>query len=124
MPQGGIDVGENAVEAGIRELQEETGIENALPIGVDNTWRTYTLPQEISRRAWGGEFLGQAQIWVAFRFKGIDADINVATENPEFIRWKWTDSEYLLREIVDFKRDIYRDVLTSYPTWTIDPIAR
>ncbi|MGB0632193.1 MAG: RNA pyrophosphohydrolase [Alphaproteobacteria bacterium] len=117
MPQGGIDPGESAVEAAVRELREETGIEAAELIGVDHTWRTYTLPREISRQAWDGKYLGQAQIWAAFRFTGDDADIDIATEEPEFRRWKWSDPESLIREIVDFKRDIYRDVLASYPTW-------
>ena len=62
----------------------------------------------------GGKYIGQAQIWVAFRFTGEDSDIDIATEEPEFARWKWTDVENLVREIVDFKRDIYRDVLATY----------
>ena len=119
MPQGGIDPGESALDAAIRELREETSIETTKPIGVDDTWRTYTLPREISRKAWGGKFLGQAQIWVAFRFTGEDADIDISTDEPEFGRWKWTDPKTLIREIVDFKRDIYRDVLAAYPSWKI-----
>ena len=117
MPQGGIDPGESVVEAAARELREETGIEQAELLGVDNTWRTYTLPREISRRAWGGRYLGQAQIWAAFRFTGDDADIDIATEHPEFARWKWTNPENLIREIIEFKRGIYREVLATYRSW-------
>ena len=123
MPQGGIDAGENAIEAAMRELREETSIEDVLLIGADDSWRTYTLPQKISRRAWGGKFVGQAQIWVAFRFTGNDIDINIETKHPEFMRWKWTDRGSLIREIVHFKRDIYRDVIAAYPEWIITPIA-
>ena len=119
MPQGGIDPGESAVEAAFRELREETGIEKAEILGIDNTWRTYTVPRRISRKAWGGKYIGQAQIWVAFRFTGEDSDIDIATDEPEFARWKWTDVENLVRQIVDFKRDIYRDVLATYQSWSV-----
>ena len=54
-----------------------------------------------------------------FRFTGEDSDIDIATEEPEFARWKWTDVENLVREIVDFKRDIYRDVLATYQSWSL-----
>ncbi|MEE2996943.1 MAG: RNA pyrophosphohydrolase [Pseudomonadota bacterium] len=124
MPQGGIDAGENAIEAAIRELREETSIEDVLLIGVDDSWRTYSLPRKIHQRAWGGKFYGQAQIWVAFRFTGKDADINIETKHPEFRRWKWTDRETLIQEIVQFKRKIYRDVVAAYPKWKTKPIAR
>jgi putative (di)nucleoside polyphosphate hydrolase len=123
MPQGGIDAGENAIEAAMRELREETSIEDVLLIGADDSWRTYTLPQKITRRSWGGKFVGQAQIWVAFRFTGNDTDINIETKHPEFLRWKWTDRDALIREIVHFKRDIYRDVVAAYPKWITNPIA-
>ena len=119
MPQGGIDRGESVIDAAVRELFEETGIKNVRPLGVDDEWRTYTLPREISRSAWGGEFLGQAQVWTAFRFTGDDSEINIKTAHAEFARWKWTDPDNLIREIIDFKRDIYRDVLAAYPSWTI-----
>ena len=119
MPQGGIDPGENLVEAAFRELREETGIEKAELLGVDNTWRTYTLPRRISQQAWGAKYLGQAQIWVALRFIGEDSDIDIATEEPEFSKWKWTNAENLVREIVDFKRGIYKDVLATYRSWSV-----
>lgn len=48
MPQGGIDPGESPVDAAVRELREETGIKSAELIGMDDTWRTYTLPRRIS----------------------------------------------------------------------------
>ena len=80
MPQGGIDPGESAVEAAFRELREETGIEKAEILGIDNTWRTYTLPRRVSRKAWGGKYIGQAQIWVAFR---LPAKIRISILRPK-----------------------------------------
>ena len=118
MPQGGINAGESAVEAAIRELREETGIYKAELLGIDKTWRTYDLPKRITRQAWGREFCGQAQIWTSFFFTGTDSDVNIATEEPEFRRWKWSDPEALVREVVDFKRDIYRDVIAAHSEWS------
>ena len=38
MPQGGIDDGETAVEAGFREMMEEIGTNNAEIIGEHSAW--------------------------------------------------------------------------------------
>lgn len=114
MPQGGIDDGETALEAAFRELQEETGIQAAEILGISNQWRSYDLPRELAATAWGGRYRGQAQLWAAFRFTGSAGDINIETEHPEFSRWKWTDPETLLSEIVPFKREIYADVLAEF----------
>lgn len=114
MPQGGIDEGELAVDAAIRELEEETGIDTAEFLGISNQWRRYDVPRAIAATAWGGRFRGQAQLWAAFRFTGDASDIDIETEHPEFSRWKWTDPETLLAEIVPFKRDIYADVLVEF----------
>ena len=114
MPQGGIDDGELPLQAATLELAEETGISSADLVAVSRDWRTYDLPAELSRTAWGGKFRGQAQIWVMFRFTGSDDEIDIATRHPEFGRWKWTDSAGLLAEIVAFKRDIYESVLAEF----------
>lgn len=114
MPQGGIDEGEQPVEAATRELLEETGISSAAVVAVSRDWLTYDLPAKLSRTAWGGRYRGQAQIWVLFRFTGSDAEIDIVTPHPEFGRWKWTDPDSLLAEIVAFKRSVYEAVLAEF----------
>lgn len=114
MPQGGIDPGETPAEAAIRELAEETGITSVAQIASSALWRTYDLPAALGRKAWGGRFRGQAQIWTLYRFTGRDDEIDLATAHPEFRRWKWTDRTRLLAEIVAFKRDVYADVLAEF----------
>jgi putative (di)nucleoside polyphosphate hydrolase len=38
----------------------------------------------------------------------------VQTAQPEFSRWKWTDPTTLLDQIVEFKRDLYGEVLEEF----------
>ncbi|MGZ0247991.1 MAG: RNA pyrophosphohydrolase [Alphaproteobacteria bacterium] len=116
MPQGGIDKGETATEAVFRELKEETGIEAAELLGISDIWRSYDLPPALAAKAWGGRFRGQAQLWSALRFTGTRNDIDIQTEHAEFSQWKWTDPTTLLSEIVDFKRDLYAEVLAEFQT--------
>ena len=44
MPQGGIDEGEDPVQAVLRELQEETGTDKVVIIAESDIWRNYDLP--------------------------------------------------------------------------------
>jgi putative (di)nucleoside polyphosphate hydrolase len=48
------------------------------------------------------------------RFTGEDADINPATEHPEFDAWEWVEPSRLPDLIVPFKRPLYRDVLAEF----------
>lgn len=120
MPQGGIDKGETAIEAALRELSEETGIASATLLGISDHWRSYDLPPDLAATAWGGRFRGQAQLWAAFRFTGTPTDIDIRTAHPEFSRWKWTDPATLIAEIISFKRDIYTDVLEEFREYVAD----
>ena len=114
MPQGGIEKRESAKDAVFRELREETGIETAEFLSISDKWRPYTLPPALAAKFWGGRFQGQAQLWAALRFTGGEENINIRTEIPEFAHWKWTDPASLLAEIVDFKRDLYAEVLSEF----------
>jgi putative (di)nucleoside polyphosphate hydrolase len=48
------------------------------------------------------------------RFTGDDADINIATETPEFLDWKWEDIKLLPEIIVPFKRRLYQDIISEF----------
>ncbi len=114
MPQGGIDDGETPVEAALRELEEEIGTNKAEPIREMKDWLAYDLPQHLLGIALHGRFRGQRQKWIAMRFLGTDADIDIKTEHPEFAQWKWLAMEALPRLIVPFKRDTYEKVIAEF----------
>lgn len=116
MPQGGIDDGEDAAGAALRELTEETGIAPSL---VDIIARSkqeyyYDLPPELMGKLWKGKWRGQRQHWFLMRFKGTDDDVNIATAHPEFSRWQWVDAGILPQLIVPFKRRLYEQLVEEF----------
>ena len=114
MPQGGIDPGETPRQAALRELKEEVGTDKAEILAESAVWHHYDLPPEIAGRMWRGRYRGQRQKWFAMRFTGSDADIDPATEHPEFDAWEWVSPDRLPELIVPFKRQIYLDVLAEF----------
>ena len=119
MPQGGIDAGEDPETAAYRELLEETGVnqQNVRFLASSSRWLSYDLPEDLIPTLWNGKFRGQKQKWFLFKFLGKDGDINIATEHPEFSKWKWISKENLLEEIVPFKKSVYENVLKEFKTF-------
>ena len=114
MPQGGIDAGESPLQACMREMREEIGTNRAELISQHDDWLYYDIPLPLADRLWQGRFKGQKQKWMALRFTGDDAEINIATEEPEFCEWKWLSPHDLVDLAVPFKRDVYQYVLAAF----------
>jgi len=76
MPQGGIDSGEQPLEAARRELWEETNVRSIELIAELPRWLKYDLP-EGARGRWSGRYRGQTQKWFLFRFVGPEKEIDV-----------------------------------------------
>lgn len=114
MPQGGIDNGEDARAAAVREVFEETGIRSIAIIGESRDWLTYDLPEDLIGKAWGGRYRGQKQKWFAARFTGNDSEVNITPDDGhqiEFDAWRWASCDDLVSLIVPFKRTVYRAVV-------------
>lgn len=116
MPQGGIDEGESPQQAAFRELKEEIGTDKADVIAESSGWLQYDVPRELAPKKWGGRWKGQRQKWLVMLFRGSDSDINLATEHPEFDKWRWVAVEDLPELVAPFKRQLYLDVIGEFST--------
>ena len=111
MPQGGVDLDEKYISAMRRELHEETSIQKIKVLKEIEGFFEYELPKNLIGKIWKGKYRGQRQKWFIVEFLGDDKEINLNTEKPEFIDWKWISPDDLPKVIVDFKRHIYLELL-------------
>lgn len=118
MPQGGIDKGEEPLEAAWRELYEETGIKTASLLAEAPEWINYDLPSQLIGIGLKGKYRGQTQRWFAFRFEGSEDEIAInpppGGHTAEFDAWEWKNMEELPGLIVPFKRDVYLKVVAAF----------
>lgn len=119
-PQGGINEGESIEAAMYRELYEEIGLskQDVRLLWASKYWLKYKLPKRLIRHDNGGNqpvCIGQKQRWFLLQFVGKESDINLnATKTPEFDGWRWVSFWYPVRQVVSFKRDVYRKVMKEF----------
>lgn len=113
-PQGGIDHNETPRDALYRELAEEVGLEpqHVELVGGTTRWLRYHLPRHLIRRNRRPLCIGQKQLWFMLRLVGSEESVRLdAGDKPEFDHWCWVDYWRPVREVVFFKRQVYRRAL-------------
>lgn len=113
-PQGGIHGHETPEQALYRELNEEIGLQSqdVQIIGCTRGWLKYQIPKRFVRRHTKPVCIGQKQVWYLLRMLASDKQVHLDnTENPEFDQWRWINYWQPVKEVVPFKRQVYRQAL-------------
>jgi len=116
-PQGGIHENETPEEALYRELHEELGLEKSdvEQIACTRGWLEYRLPQRYLRPHIQPLCIGQKQRWYLLQLLSSDDKIRFdKSATPEFDRWRWVSYWYPLKQVVSFKRHVYRRALEEF----------
>ena len=113
-PQGGVQPGESVFDAMFRELNEEVGLKPCDVEVIDSTrgWLKYEFPENLIRKDSFPICIGQKQCWFLLRLVKDDSAIVLnLSDEPEFDAWCWVEYWYPVNEVVEFKREVYRQAL-------------
>jgi putative (di)nucleoside polyphosphate hydrolase len=118
-PQGGIKQSETLEQALFRELDEEVGLAAADVKVLHQTsdWLHYRLPKNYIRYNKDPLCIGQKQKWFLLSLETEDSKVELAkTADPEFDDWRWVSYWYPVKQVIEFKRDVYRQALEELVT--------
>ncbi len=121
-PQGGISENESPEEAMYRELQEEIGlcIDDVAIVARTRGWLRYRLPKRLVRHYSNPVCIGQKQIWFMLNLVGDENKVRFdLTDDPEFDFWRWIDYWSPLKEVVAFKRNVYKRALKEFESYVL-----
>lgn len=113
-PQGGIQRNERPEDAMYRELGEELGLmpDDVRIMASTKNWLRYQLPKRFIRHHSEPVCIGQKQIWFMLLLTADDSKVNLScSPKPEFDHWMWVNYWKPVRDVVAFKRDVYKKAL-------------
>lgn len=113
-PQGGLASGETALEAMLRELYEEVGLEqqDISVLGVTKRWLKYKLPKQYLRQGTTPLVIGQKQKWYLLKLVTSEQKIRLdLSDSPEFDSWRWIDYNEPQHHVIFFKKQVYVQAL-------------
>ncbi len=116
-PQGGVDEGESAEQTMYRELHEEVGLkpEHVKIVASTKHWLKYQLPKRFIRHESKPLCIGQKQKWFLLKLTAPESSVDLLhTTHPEFDDWRWVSYWYPVRQVVSFKREVYRKVMKEF----------
>jgi len=83
-------------------------------LGSTRGWLRYRLPERFIRRHQRPVCVGQKQVWFMLRLVGEERFVRLdLSDKPEFDNWRWVDYWQPLREVVAFKRTVYKKALNE-----------
>ena len=101
-----------------RELYGEIGLQpgDVTILSTSRNWKTYRVPKRLSRWDSAPVCIGQKQKWFLLRLDdGRESAIQFGCHGqPEFDDWRWVSYWYPVRQVVSFKREVYRRVMKEF----------